>query len=235
MATGGSKTVIFAAMAGNLAIAVTKFAAAFLTHSSAMLSEGIHSLVDTGNGLLLLYGIRQSNLPPDDEHPFGHGKELYFWTLIVAVMIFALGGGISIYEGVVHIIRPTELNDPTINYIVLVLAFLFEGAAWSVALREFRKVKGDLGYLQAVRQSKDPTTFTVLFEDSAAMLGLITAFLGIYLGHARLASARWHRLRRDRSAPLPGGRLPGLREQGALDRRGRGPAHARQHPANCDG
>ena len=131
----GSKVVIFAAMAGNCAIAVTKFGAAYLTGSSAMLSEGIHSLVDTGNGLLLLWGIRQSALPPDDQHPFGHGKELYFWTLIVAVLIFALGGGISIYQGVIHMARPQPQVDPTINYVVLALAFLFEGAAWSVALR----------------------------------------------------------------------------------------------------
>jgi cation diffusion facilitator family transporter len=184
MATGESKTVIYAAMAGNCAIAVTKFIAAWLTGSSAMLSEGIHSLVDTGNGLLLLWGIRQSALPPDEQHPFGHGKELYFWTLIVAVLIFALGGGISIYEGVLHMHRPAAEVDPTINYVVLGLAFVFEGAAWWFALREFRKVKGSLGYWQAVRESKDPTTFTVLFEDSAAMLGLIVAFLGVFLGHA---------------------------------------------------
>lgn len=184
MAAGGSKTVIFAAMAGNFAIAVTKFVAAGLTGSSAMLSEGIHSLVDTGNGVLLLWGIRQATLPPDDRHPFGRGKELYFWSLIVAVLIFAMGGGISIYEGVHHLRHPGEQGDPLVNYIVLGLAFAFEGAAWWVAFREFRKLKGARGYLQAVRESKDPTTFTVLFEDTAAMLGLITAFVGIYLGHA---------------------------------------------------
>jgi cation diffusion facilitator family transporter len=184
MAAGGSKTVIFAAIAGNLAIAATKFVAAFMTGSSAMLSEGVHSLVDTGNGLLLLWGIRQAALPPDDQHPFGRGKELYFWTLIVAVLIFALGGGISIYEGIVHFSDPHAIADPTINYIVLALAFLFEGSAWFVAFREFRKLKGQRGYIQAVRESKDPTTFTILFEDSAAMLGLVVAFLGILFGHA---------------------------------------------------
>jgi cation diffusion facilitator family transporter len=184
MAAGGSKTVIFAAMGGNFAIACTKFVAAYLSGSAAMLSEGVHSLVDTGNGLLLLWGMHRSAQPPDEQHPFGHGKELYFWTLIVAVLIFGLGGGISVYEGIRHLARPVESADPTLNYIVLGLAFLFEGAAWWIALREFRKVKGPLGYIEAVQASKDPTTFTVLFEDSAAMLGLIVAFLGVFLGHA---------------------------------------------------
>jgi cation diffusion facilitator family transporter len=182
MASGGSKTVIFAAMAGNLGIAITKFVAASITGSSAMLSEGIHSVVDTGNGLLLLWGIRQSALPADDLHPFGHGKELYFWTLIVAVLIFALGGGISIYEGMLHMGQPA--SNPLVNYVVLALAFAFEGAAWWLALREFRRIKGPLGYIEAVQESKDPTTFTVLFEDSAALLGLVVAFLGVSLGHA---------------------------------------------------
>ncbi|MCI0461665.1 MAG: cation diffusion facilitator family transporter [Gemmataceae bacterium] len=184
MAAGGSKQVVYAAIAGNLAVALTKFAAAAITGSSAMLSEGVHSLVDTGNGLLLLWGIRQSAKPPDDQHPFGRGKELYFWTLIVAVLIFALGGGISIYEGILHVANPVPMAHPAVNYVVLGLAFLFEGSAWWVALREFRKVQGPLGYLQAVRESKDPTTFTILFEDSAALLGLVAAFLGIFLGYA---------------------------------------------------
>jgi len=184
MAAGASKTVIFAAMAGNFAIAITKFAAAFMTGSSAMLSEGIHSFVDTGNGVLLLWGIRQSGKPPNDQHPFGRGKELYFWTLIVAVLIFALGGGISIYEGILHIQHPVPITNPNVNYIVLGLAMLFEGAAWWIALREFRRTKGPLSYFRAVRDSKDPTTFTVLFEDSAALLGLCVAFLGVYFGHS---------------------------------------------------
>lgn len=182
MASGSSKLVIVAGMAGNLAIAITKFIAAYLTRSSAMLSEGIHSLVDTGNGVFLLHGIRQSQLPADEDHPFGHGKELYFWTLIVAVLIFALGGGISIYQGINHMIHPAPVGDVRINYIVLLLSFFFEGAAWYIALREFTKMKGSRGYLRAIRESKDPTTFTVLFEDSAAMLGLIVAFVGIFLG-----------------------------------------------------
>jgi len=184
MAAGGSKTVIYAAIGGNLAIAFTKFVAAFVTGSSAMLSEGVHSLVDTGNGVLLLWGIRQAAKPPDDRHPFGRGKELYFWTLIVAVLIFGIGGGISVFEGVKHIQHPEAQTDPTLNYVVLGFAFLFEGAAWFVAFRAFQKLKGRRSYLQAVRDSKDPTTFTVLFEDSAAMLGLIVAFFGVYFGHA---------------------------------------------------
>jgi cation diffusion facilitator family transporter len=183
MAAGGSKTVIYAAIGGNLAIAITKFIAAAVTGSSAMLSEGVHSFVDTGNGLLLLWGIRQAAKPPDERHPFGRGKELYFWTLIVAVLIFGIGGGISIYEGAKHIQHPEPISNPLINYIVLGLAMLFEGFAWWVAFCEFKKAKGKLGYLQAVRASKDPTTFTVLFEDTAAMLGLIVAFFGVYLGH----------------------------------------------------
>jgi cation diffusion facilitator family transporter len=183
MAAGGSKTVIYAAIGGNLAIAITKFIAAAVTGSSAMLSEGVHSFVDTGNGLLLLWGIRQAAKPPDERHPFGRGKELYFWTLIVAVLIFGIGGGISIYEGAKHIQHPEPISNPLINYIVLGLAMLFEGFAWWVAFCEFKKAKGKLGYLQAVRASKDPTTFTVLFEDTAAMLGLIVAFVGVYLGH----------------------------------------------------
>jgi cation diffusion facilitator family transporter len=183
MAAGGSRTVIYAAIAGNLAIALTKFVAAFVTGSSAMLSEGVHSLVDTGNGVLLLWGIRQSAKPADEQHPFGRGKELYFWTFIVAILIFALGGGISVYEGIVHIQHPEPIAHPLVNYLVLALAFAFEGGAWWVAFCEFRKSKGQTGYFHAVRASKDPTTFTVLFEDSAAMLGLIVALVGISLGH----------------------------------------------------
>jgi cation diffusion facilitator family transporter len=183
VAAGGSKTVIYAAITGNLAIAVTKFIASAVTGSSAMLTEGIHSVVDTGNGLLLLWGIRQSTLPPDEQHPFGRGKELYFWTLIVAILIFALGGGISIYEGVAHIQHPARIENPAVNYVVLVLAMLFEGVAWSVAFRVFRKAKGQLGYWQTIRASKDPTTFTVLFEDTAAILGLFVAMVGVFIGH----------------------------------------------------
>lgn len=176
---GGSKRVIYAALAGNLAIALTKFAAAFFTGSSAMLSEGVHSLVDTGNGGLLLYGMHRAARPADRTHPLGHGRELYFWSFIVALLVFALGAGVSFYEGVVHIMAPEPVANVKVNYIVLGLSFLFEGSSWLVALKEFRQQKGRQGWLRAVRSSKDPSVYTVLFEDSAALLGLIVAFVGI--------------------------------------------------------
>ena len=177
-----SKTAIFAAIAGNLAIAATKLSAAFFTGSSAMLSEGIHSLVDTGNGGLLLFGMRRSQRPPDANHPFGHGKEIYFWSLVVAILIFALGGGMSVYEGVTHLAH-AELHDPTWNYVVLGFAIVFEAISFYFAFKAFRKEMAGAGVLKTIRASKDPTTFTVLFEDAAAMLGLIVAFLGIFVGH----------------------------------------------------
>lgn len=175
----GSRRVIYAALAGNLAIALTKFAAAAFTGSSAMLSEGVHSLVDTGNGALLLYGMRRAARPPDRTHPLGHGRELYFWSFIVALLVFALGAGVSFYEGVIHIMAPEPVVNAKVNYIVLGLSFLFEGSSWLVALKEFRQQKGRQGWFQAVRRSKDPSVYTVLFEDSAALLGLIVAFAGI--------------------------------------------------------
>ncbi|CAN7215101.1 cation diffusion facilitator family transporter [Mesorhizobium sp. LjRoot246] len=176
---GGSKKVIYAALAGNLAIALTKFAAAFFTGSSAMLSEGVHSLVDTGNGGLLLYGMRRAARPPDRTHPLGYGRELYFWSFIVALLVFAVGAGVSFYEGVIHIMAPEPVANAEVTYIVLALSFLFEGSSWLVALKEFRREKGKQGWLRAVQSSKDPSVYTVLFEDSAALLGLIVAFAGI--------------------------------------------------------
>jgi cation diffusion facilitator family transporter len=178
-AHGGSKKVIYAALAGNLAIAVTKFVAAAFTGSSAMLSEGVHSLVDTGNGGLLLYGMSRAARPADVTHPLGHGRELYFWSFIVALLVFALGAGVSFYEGVVHMMDPEPVANAKVNYIVLGLSFLFEASSWMVALKEFRRLKGQQGWLQAVKTSKDPSVYTVLFEDSAALLGLIIAFFGI--------------------------------------------------------
>jgi cation diffusion facilitator family transporter len=184
MTKSSGKKTIFAAMGANLAIAITKFIAASITGSSAMLSEGIHSVVDTGNELVLLLGIRLSKRPPDVNHPFGHGQELYFWTLIVALLIFAVGGGMSVYEGITHLIHPHPIEDPTWNYVVLGFAIVFEGLSWRVAFHEFLPSMAGKGFWQAVRSSKDPTILTVLFEDSAALLGLIVALLGVFLGDA---------------------------------------------------
>jgi cation diffusion facilitator family transporter len=177
----GSRKVIFAALIGNSLIAITKFSAAAITGSSAMLSEGIHSVVDTGNQVLLLYGLKQAKQPPDRQFPFGHGKEVYFWSFIVAILIFAVGAGISIYEGIQHLVDPHPMTDAYINYIVLGLAIVFEGVAWTFAFIEFNKTRGKLGYFEAVRNGKDPTLFVVLFEDSAAMLGLLIALAGVGL------------------------------------------------------
>jgi cation diffusion facilitator family transporter len=179
--SSSTKKVIYAALVGNSLIAVTKLIAASITGSSAMLSEGIHSVVDTGNQILLLYGLARSKKPADDLYPFGYGKELYFWSFVVAILIFAVGAGISIYEGIHQIAEQQPIRSPNINYIVLGLAMLFEGAAWYFALTEFRKVKGKWGYIEAVQRGKDPSMFVVLFEDSAAMLGLILAFTGVLL------------------------------------------------------
>lgn len=176
----GSKKVIYAALIGNGLIAITKFFAASVTGSAAMLSEGIHSLVDTGNQSLLLFGMHRAKRPADEKHPFGYASEIYFWAFVVAILIFAVGAGVSIYEGIQKVITPHQIVDPTINYIVLSVALVFEGVAWAIAFKEFSKTKGRRGYLQALRKSKDPTIFTVLFEDTAAMLGLVVAFIGIY-------------------------------------------------------
>jgi cation diffusion facilitator family transporter len=177
-ASSSSKTVIYAALIGNLLVALTKFGAAWWTGSSAMLSEAIHSVVDTANQLLLLYGLHRAAKPPDEGHPLGHGRELYFWSFIVALLMFTLGAGITFYEGVSHIADPHPIVDPIVSYIVLACSAIFEGATWFIALREFRRAKGDLGYYQALRRSKNPPGFIVLFEDSAALLGLGIAFVG---------------------------------------------------------
>ncbi len=191
-----SKRAIYAAIAGNSAIAVTKFIGAAISGSSAMLAEGIHSLVDTGNGGLLLLGIKRSQRPADANHPFGYGKSLYFYTLIVAVLIFGLGGGFSMYEGLIHVLEPGHggtgtvtvagitMSGLTLNTIVLGAATVFEGLALRTAMQEFNKERGSKPLLQAIRESKDPTTFTVLFEDTAAMAGLIVALVGVHLASA---------------------------------------------------
>lgn len=178
-----SKKVIIAALIGNSLIAVTKFIAAGISGSSAMLSEGIHSLVDTGNQVLLLWGLKQSKRPPDAKYPFGHGKEIYFWCFSVAILIFAVGAGISIYEGIERLHHPAPIKHVSLSLIVLLIAMVFEAGAWWVAYVEFNKARGKMRFLEAIHRGKDPTLFVVLFEDSAAMLGLIVAFVGISLGH----------------------------------------------------
>lgn len=178
-----SRIAVYGAIAGNVAIATTKFVVASITGSSAMLSEGIHSAVDTGNGLLLLVGLNRSKRKADAAHPFGYGKELYFWSLIVAILIFGIGGGISAYEGVLHILRPEPLHDPFWNYVVLGSAAIFEGISFAIALRIFWKEKGDRPFWRTLHRSKDPSTFTVMAEDSAALAGLAIAAVGIYCSH----------------------------------------------------
>ncbi|MEO0899374.1 MAG: cation diffusion facilitator family transporter [Bacteroidota bacterium] len=182
---GTAKGPIYAAVAANVAIAIAKFVGSFISGSAAMLSEGIHSLVDSGNGLLLLYGINRSKIGPDEEHPMGHGKELYFWSLVVAILIFALGGGVSLFKGI-EVLQHTgehHTGDPMLNYIILLLAMVFEGIALFLALRSFNKErrKSKFGFWEAIRKSKDPARFAVIFEDSAALLGLIVAMIGVYL------------------------------------------------------
>jgi len=176
----GSRTVLLAALAANLLIAVTKFGAAAITHSSAMLSEAVHSLVDTSNEVLLMYGARRAARPPDDAHPLGHGREYYFWSFIVSLLIFAIGAGVSTYEGIRHVMNPIEMDDPHVNYIVLALAAVFESVSWWFAFREFRARKGKRGYFEAAVQTKDPTTLIVFLEDSAALVGVAIAFAGTY-------------------------------------------------------
>ncbi len=179
----GSRLVAFGAITANLAIALTKFVAAWITGSSAMLAEGIHSTVDSGNGVLLLVGMKLSQRDATPEHPFGHGKELYFWSLMVAVLIFGLGGGISAYEGVLHMLHPPPLRDPTWNYVVLGAAAVFEGWSFAIALRQFLATNTGIPFWRSLKASKDPTTYTVLAEDAAALIGLAVAAIGVYMSH----------------------------------------------------
>lgn len=174
---------IYAALAANVFIAVIKFVAGAFSNSAAMISEGVHSLVDTVNQLLLLYGIRRSKKKADAIRPFGYGRELYFWSFIVSILIFGLGGGISIYQGYSHILRPKVLGDPTWNYIVLGTSAFFEGLSLIIAIKEFEKVRGGLSWWKAIRQSKDPASFMVLFEDGAAVCGLSIVALCTYFAH----------------------------------------------------
>lgn len=181
--TGNSKIAIYGALAANIGIAVVKFIAASVTGSSAMISEGIHSAVDSGNSLLLLLGMKRSQRPPDRGHPFGHGKEIYFWSLIVAILVFSLGGGMSVYEGISHLRNPVELKDPFWNYIVLLVSMVFEGASLIYAVHEFNKSKGKLSFWKEVSMSKDPGLFAVIYEETAAITGLTIALVGVFLGH----------------------------------------------------
>ncbi len=177
--TSGSARVAYAALAGNLLIAITKFGAALYTGSSAMLSEAIHSVVDTGNQGLVLLGLHRAGKPPDRTHPFGYGMEIYFWSFVVAMLIFGLGAGVSFYEGIGKLMKPEPISSFTANYVVIGAAFLFEGGSWLVGYREFNRHRGDEGLISAIRGSKDPTVFTVLFEDTAALLGLVVALCGL--------------------------------------------------------
>ncbi len=175
---------VYGALAANTAIAATKFTAAAITGSSAMLSEGVHSLVDTGNQGLLLLGLSRSRKPPSFDHPFGHGKELYFWGLIVAVILFGAGGGISIYEGILHVLEPRASVNPTWNLIVLGASFIFESASFALAIvKEFLPRIGKQTIMEAIRRSTDPSLFVVLFEDAAALVGLVIAAAGVFLSH----------------------------------------------------
>lgn len=180
--TPTSRQVVYAALLGNLLVAGTKAGAALWTGSSAMMSEAIHSLVDSGNEVLLLYGQHRASLPPDEEHPLGHGRELYFWSFIVALMIFAIGSGVSVFQGIVHIRRPAPIESPWVNYIVLALAMVFEGASWAISVKQFRETtaRGRRSFYEAFRKSKDPPSFMVLFEDSAALLGILIAAAGTF-------------------------------------------------------
>lgn len=175
--------VLIGALCANLGIAAAKFVAAAISGSSSMLTEGVHSLVDSGNQLLMLYGQARARRRPDAAHPFGYGREVYFWAFVAAILIFAVGAGVSIYEGFLHVREPEPLRDPLLNYVVLGIAALMEGASWTIAVKEFNGARAGIGWWRAVRRSKDPAGFIVLFEDSAALLGLAIAAMGVWMSH----------------------------------------------------
>ncbi|MGY4622455.1 cation diffusion facilitator family transporter [Bradyrhizobium sp. USDA 4486] len=174
-AGSSSKTTVYAALIGNILVAITKIGAAAWTGSSAMMSEAVHSVVDCTNEVVLLYGYRRASRPPDESHPLGYGRELYFWSFIVALLIFALGSGVSLYQGVLHVTVPQPIEDPIVSFVVLGLSFLFEGASWLFAFRRFRSEAARFGYYEAFVRSKDPPAFMVLLEDSAALVGIVIA------------------------------------------------------------
>jgi len=179
--TSDRPIVIYAAIGANLGIAVTKFIVAAISSSSSILSEAFHSTIDTVDQLLLLLGKHRAARPPDERHPYGHGKEFYFWGLIVAIVLFGFGGGVSAYEGIRHLLHPREIGDATWVYVIIGIALVFEGSSWTVALRELLRTKGEKSLWRAVRESKDPGVYTVLAEDTAALVGLLLAFLGVLL------------------------------------------------------
>src|SRR3954454_7422283 len=218
MARSATSTTVWAALIGNLLVALTKVAAALFSGSSAMLSEAFHSLVDTGNEALLLYGMRRSRVRPDAEHPFGYGRELYFWSFIVALLLFGLGSVASVIQGITHIRHPRPVEHPGAIYAVLGLSFLFEGVTWLVALKGFRPSVRKDGYLAAIRHSKDPPQFVVLLEDTAALIGIAIAFVGTW------ASIHWREPRIDGVASLAIGVLLGLVAM-LLARESKGLAH----------
>ena len=203
MVRSATKKTVWAALIGNLLVALTKIAAAIFSGSSAMLSEAFHSFVDAGNEALLLYGMRRSHRRPDDEHPFGYGRELYFWSFIVALLLFGLGCVASVVEGISHIRRAQPVEHPIVIYVVLGLSVLFEGSSWVIALTGFRPSVGREGYLAAIRKSKDPPQFVVLLEDTAALIGIAIAFVGTW------ASIHWDEPRIDGVASLAIGILLG--------------------------
>ena len=176
-----SRRVVYWAAAANIGIAATKFAAAALSGSSAMLAEAIHSVADTGNQMLLLHGLRRSQLPPDASYPFGHGKELYFWSLIVAILLFGVGGGMALFEGIQHLLHPKPIANPFWAYLVLGIAIVFESASFVVATRELLRRRGSHEFWEHLHLSKDPSVYTTFYEDLAALLGLVVAFVGVFL------------------------------------------------------
>jgi cation diffusion facilitator family transporter len=196
--TPTSKQVVYAALIGNLLVAATKTLAALWTGSSAMTSEAIHSFVDSGNEILLLYGLHRAARPADAEHPFGHGRELYFWSFIVSLLIFAIGSGVSLYQGIAHIRDPHPIENPWVNYIVLAFAMVFEGGSWMISMRQFRSAtaRGRLSFYEAFRKSKDPPSFMVLFEDTAALLGIVLAAAGTF------AATQWRMPQLDGAASV---------------------------------
>ena len=188
--SGGSTRVILTALAANVGIAIAKFVAAGITGSSAMLTEGVHSLVDSCNHVLLLYGSKRAARPADARHPLGYGRELYFWSFVVAILVFALGAGVAVYEGILHILHPEAGSDPTIAYIVLAISFALEGWSTWEALRAFNLSRGKRTMFQAIRDSKDAPTIIVLLENGGALAGILIAAIGIYISHAS-GDPRW--------------------------------------------